>query len=214
MVLGGIGNQATFVSGGNNMNQADFNRDITLSPELYDKAVREGLLLQFDMPVRSMGTLQIGVAVRDVATSRIGTAREVVVVPNLRNKQLALSGILMGHDLGTPEGFEITIRRFSAGENVRFAWAIYNATLDQSTNKASVAVLTYIYRDGKRVNSPKISVDMTNQTDPTRVSMSATLRLENHLEPGNYYLQLIAQDKLRDEKAPLAIQWIDFEIVK
>jgi hypothetical protein len=199
---------------GSNMNNANYNRDITLSPELYKKAESEGLLLQFDMPVRITGNLQVGVAVRDVATSRIGTAREVVFIPNLRNKQLALSGILMGHDKGTPEGFDIAIRKFRAGTRVRFACEIYNAIINQSTNKASVMIQAHIYRDGKRWSSPPLTIDASNPNDRQRGTVSAVLPLNSDLEPGNYFLKLVAKDMLGNEKTPLASQWIDFEIVK
>ena len=72
-----------------------------------------------------------------------------------------------------------------------------------------------LYRDGKQVfSSPIMPVDTTKQADLARIVTTGVLSLNPELEPGPYYLQIIATDTLAKEKHSQAVQWIDFEIVK
>jgi hypothetical protein len=40
------------------------------------------------------------------------------------------------------------------------------------------------------------------------------MRLQQDLEPGNYYLQVVITDKAAKAKQPPVTQWVNFEIVK
>jgi hypothetical protein len=72
-----------------------------------------------------------------------------------------------------------------------------------------------LYRDGKQVlSSPPMQLDTKNQADLVRLVVTGVFRLNPELEPGHYFLQLIATDSLAKEKQEHAKQWIDFEIVK
>lgn len=201
---------------GNNgivVDQSTFNRELTLTSEMHQKALREGILLTLDTPIRNPGAYQIKVATRDTANSRIGSAGQYVIVPNLRNKQLALSGIQMEREEGA--SLETITRRFRVGSNVRFTFAVYNAVLNESTRLPKVSVQAVLYREGKKVfTGPTLAVDGTNQSDLARLAVSGLLRLETGLEPGNYYLQLVATDLESKDKEDKGIQWIDFEIVR
>jgi hypothetical protein len=208
---------------GNNgavVDQATYDRAINLRGETYEKALREGLMLQFDIPVKRPGAYQVRVATRDVPTSRVGAVGQFVEVPDLGNHRLALSGIVMD---GVPEStgsggrdsVNAAVRRFTSGSSVRFACGIYNAVVDQTTHLPKVVLQVQLFREGKQVlSSPIMPVDASNQSDLARLIATGVLRLNPDLEPGNYFLQLIATDLLTSDKQAPAIQWIDFEIVK
>lgn len=53
-----------------------------------------------------------------------------------------------------------------------------------------------------------------NQPDLARLLTTGVMRLQDDLEPGNYYLQVVITDKAAKHKQPPVTQWVDFEIVK
>jgi VWFA-related protein len=197
------------------VDQATHTRELKLTANVYEQAMREGILVNFDTYIKKPGPYQMRVAVRDLTTSRIGSASEFIAVPDLNNKQLALSGILMTQESGVAANLELTARHFTSGMNVQFSARIYNAIRDPATQRLQVALQANLYRDGKRVlTGPSLPVDAANQNDLQRLAVSSVLRLPSDLEPGNYYLQLVATDLLSKQKENQAIQWMDFEIVK
>jgi VWFA-related protein len=205
---------------GNNgaiVDQQTFNRRLSLSREAYQQALREGITLNIELPLKRPGAYQVRVAALDVASAKVGSAGQFVQVPDLANHKLALSGIVMGAvQAGAAESrTNPVIRRFPVGTTVRFACGIYNAVLDPGTQLPNVTLQIQLYRDGKQVlTSPPMTVDSKNQPDQTQLIATGVLQLGNELAPGSYYLQLIATDTLVKDKPARAVQWIDFEIVK
>ena len=209
---------------GNNGAVADqqtFDRTISLRGDTYEQALREGIMFHLDLPVRRPGAYQVRVAARDIATSKVGAAGQFVEIPDLNNRQLALSGIVLGGatdgDSGNAKESKMgpTVRRYSSGSNVRFGFGIYNALIDPASHQPNVTIQMQLYRDGKQVfSSPIMPVDTTKQADLARIVTTGVLSLNPELDLGPYYLQIIATDTLAKEKHSQAVQWIDFEIVK
>ena len=212
----------TMIFGNNGaiVDQATYDRTIQLRGDTYEKALREGLMLQFDIPVKRPGAYQVRVAARDIPTSRIGAVGQFVEVPDLGNHRLALSGIVMDGQLNTTpsagrESVNAAVRRFPSGSNIRFACGIYNALADQATHLPKVVLQVELFREGKHVlSSPIMPVEASNQSDLARLVATGVLSLGPELEPGNYFLRLVATDLVTKEKQEQAVQWIDFEIVK
>lgn len=197
----------------------------SLPEEDYERALREGMRIRFDMPAKRPGGYQMRVAARDVASSRIGSAGQFVAVPNLKNKQLAASGIVLRGvadvvetDMNTTEvaGATPAVRRFFPNTDLYFAVVVYNAVIDPVLRRPNLVIESKLFRDDKRVYSyPAFTVDPGPQPDLERIFISQVLRLGANLEPGHYYLQLAITDKLiKDKEQPPVIQWVDFEIVK
>jgi hypothetical protein len=201
--------------------QQTFDRTISLRGDTYEQALREGIMFHLDLPVRRPGAYQVRVAARDVATSKVGAVGQFVEIPDLNNGQLALSGIVLGGaidgDSSNAKEAKVspTVRRYPSGSNVRFGFGIYNALIDPASHQPNVTIQLQLYRDGKQVfSSPILPVDTKNQADLARIVTTGVLSLNPELEPGSYYLQIIATDALTKEKHSQAMQWIDFEIVK
>jgi VWFA-related protein len=209
-----------FGSNGVIVDQQTFDRKISLKGETYERSLREGLVLHFDLPIKRPGAYQVRIAALDVTSAKVGAVGQFVEVPDLANHRLALSGIVMGAapDAKSDPGATVVNpanRRFTSGSNVRFGVAIYNASVDPTTNQPNLNLQVQLYRDGKQVlSSPPMQVDTRNQTDLAHLVSSGVLRLNPELEPGFYYLQVIATDSAIKDKESKAIQWIDFEIVK
>ena len=195
---------------------------VSLSEKDYEQALIEGIRIRFDMPAKRPGAYQVRVAARDVVSSRLGSAGHVVVVPNLNNKRLAVSGIVLRGvtDVADPDakavaGVSPAVRRFSPDSDLYLAFMVYNASIDRAVGQANLAIEGKLFRDGKRVHTyPRATIDASNQTDPMRIFVTRVVRLGADLEPGHYYLRLEIIDQAVKEKPPMAIQWVDFEIVK
>jgi VWFA-related protein len=212
------------IFGDNGRVEEQIQHDAVMSlPEAdYQRAVREGIRIRFDMPAKKPGAYQLRVAARDVASSRIGSAGQFVGVPNLKNKHLAVSGIVLrgvtdisDTESGAVASVSPALRRFVPNSEMQFALVVYNAAIDPAIGRPNLVMETKLFRNDKRVQSyPAVPVDMTNQTDPGRIFATRIVQLGANLEPGNYYLLVEITDKTTKDKQPPIAQWIDFEIVK
>jgi hypothetical protein len=195
---------------------------VSLTQEEYQQALTDGIRIRFDMAVRRPGAYQVRAALRDVVSSRIGAAGQFVSVPDLTNKRLAISGVLLQGAVGPrqPGVMETTVaavgaRRFVSNSDLYSSCVIYNASLDPATKRPNLKIEPKLFRDGKRVFAyPDVQVDTANQTDLTRILVHLQFRLADDLEPGHYYLQLAVTDNALKGKPQPVVQWVDFEIVK
>ena len=183
---------------------------ISLSDAEYATAKKNGLGLSVDIPVKRSGSFQVRVAIRDRKSQKLGSAGEFVAVPDLKNKRLAVSGIVLSSASHEQEAMSNTVaRRFNTNTDLEYGYVVYNAL-----QFAKPVMETKLFRDGKVVYSgPEAPVQVTGQPDPERVLASGKVRLGPDLEPGFYYLQVLITDKDAKSKAPPVVQWIDFEIV-
>ena len=200
-------------------------RDVVLSmgETEYQQAMRDGLpdavRLRMDLPAKKPGSYQVRIAVRDRTSSKIGSAGQFVAVPDLNDKRLALSGIVLrsvsrastqAAVMATPPA-----RRFAANSDLYFAFVVYNAALNQATQLPNLTMETKLFRDGKVVGLPSVTpIEIKNQADLSRLLINGGIRLNPDLEPGDYYLQVVITDKAARDKQPPITQWVDFQIVK
>jgi hypothetical protein len=187
---------------------------ISLPENEYAAAIKNGLGLSVDIPVKRNGAFQVRVAIRDRKTSKIGSAGEFVSVPDLKNKRAAVSGIVLGdgsRGRSEQEALANTVaRRFDLHTDLDFVYVIYNAL-----QFAKPVMETKLFRDDKVIYSgPETPIQITGQPDPERVVVNGKVRLSPDLEPGFYYLQVVITDKDAKGKALPVVQWIDFEVVK
>jgi len=197
-------------------------REVRLRADQFDRVIGEGLTYQYDVPIKKPGAYQFRVAVRDSASARLGTAREFIEVPDLKKKQLVISGITVSSYIDSSNSALLAfnqlsnpaIRRLKSGTSLLFGYAIYNAKVGK-TNAAPLTTQAKIFRDGKPVyEGPVKPVDFANQKDLERIPIGGGVQLGSALEPGEYLLQIVVTDPAAKEKQRTASRWIDFEIVK
>lgn len=205
---------AIFGDNGAVVQQLSRGATLTLSQSEYEEALRHGIALTIDMPVKRPGAYQVRVAARDRKSSRIGSTGQFVGVPDLSKDRLAVSGIVLGtEEASGPQGVGTManpgMRRFERNSRLYFAYMLYNAS--QGQNLVSQAKL---FRDGKNVFSgPEMPIDTASQTTQGHVFAPGVVQLGTDLEAGSYYLQIVVTDK--SAKKPVAlVQWVGFEIVK
>jgi hypothetical protein len=107
------------------------------------------------------------------------------------------------------------VRQFLQKTVVDYAGVIFNARLDKATRQPQVVAQIKLYRDGQLVFAGKeLPASLSAGGDPKRILYGGRFLLGTNLAPGDYVLQVIVNDTLRDDKRRTATQWIDFEIVK
>jgi hypothetical protein len=73
---------------------------------------------------------------------------------------------------------------------------------------------TSLFRDGQRVGTEtETAVSAVKQEDLGRLFTTGMVKLDQTLEPGSYYLQVVITDKAARNQQPPITQWVDFEIV-
>jgi VWFA-related protein len=193
---------------------------------------KNGLIYTTDVPIKKAGSYNFRVAVRDGSNKQIGSAGQVIEVPDLSNGNLFLSGLTVSAvdqngkfvtpSSVTPENaLSLTastsvpaIRQFPRNTILAYAYTLYNAHLDKTTQQPNLSLQLNLYRGGKLISegAPQ-PVKLESQADLTRISDYGYLRLKANVEVGDYALQVIVKDLLAKGKNQSASQWIDFEVV-
>jgi len=206
------------VFGDNGMvvNQSTRSATLNLSQSDYEYALRNGLQIVFDIPVKRAGSYQVRIAARDRSSSHIGSAGQFVAVPDLTKKKLAVSGIVLGtardttgHGLANPGA-----RRFAPDSDLHFAFALFNAASERGVPR-NLVMQAKLFREGKNIYSaPEAPVTGVDKADPSRFIVTGSIALAPDLEPGTYYLQVVIKDSDSKAKSAALVQWIEFEVEK
>ena len=202
-----------FGDNGGIVDQLSRGATLNLSDADYEHVMRNGLGMGFDMPVKHPGAYQMRVAARDKSSSKLGTAGQFVVVPDLKNKRLAVSGIVLGAGGANQTIANQGARRFLSNTDLYYACKLYNAT-NKNGKLRNLVMNVMLFRDGKIVYSGPEAPIVADQSDLNRLPVGGGIRLGPQLEPGFYYLQVVIRDNDAKEKTASVAQWVDFEIVK
>ena len=210
--------------------------------DAYQLAQQQGLIYTLNVPLHSGGAYQLRVAVRDLGSKRVGSASQFVEVPDLKKKQLALSGIVVaGLDPAATSAARLApisasdpatgdkpgtlssereaqanpaVRRLRPGMTLNYAYSIYNAARDKHTSRAQLQTQVRLFRGTQLVYTGKVMVLDTDAPANTQpISAAGTVQLGANEKPGDYFLQVIVTDLLADQKHNTTTSWIDFEIL-
>lgn len=215
----------TFGIDGKPIDQVLKNYTIQVDEKTYQRILERGFV--YDLPVRleKAGAYQFRIALRDAETGKVGSASQFIEVPNLKEKKLWVSNVML-------EGFSIdeikkgvskeqeninraytdtTLREFASPVVLRYGAVIYNAV----GKSPQLSIQTRLFSDDKIVaESKKQPVSINNQTDLKRIDLLGAFTLGNDLPIGDYVFQIIITDELAREKKQIATQTVDFAIVE
>ena len=200
--------------------QVNEDRKLKLAAKDYERATRDGIVYEMDVPVKKPGAYQLRVAVRDAASAKLGSAAQLVEVPALVTNKIALSGITLSTEGETsrptsdsPGGdiANLATRRFRSSSNLFYGYVVYVGRARKSTDVPALLAEVRLFRDGALVYGGEAkAIDIAGQDDFERITAGGGLRL-NSLTPGTYVLQLTVKDQSGNRGA--ATQLIDFEVV-
>jgi VWFA-related protein len=208
---------------------------LAVATELYREWMNKGFVYQITLPIKKPGAYQLRVALRDEQGEKVGAASQFVEVPDLKNDRLVLSGIRL--QSVTPDQIkeivkgqqpagnqnqteapdpqtDTALRRFRRAVFLQYAYAVYNAKLDQ-TKSPRLQAQVRVFRDGKIFFEGKpVMLDPNGQTDAERLRFNGAISLPADMDLGEYVLQIILTDTLAKDNRRIASQWIDFEVIK
>jgi len=197
----------------------------------YEHFLRDGFVYSMSVPIKVPGAYQLRVALRDSSSERLGSDSQFVEVPDARKKQLTVSGFAVQRvdQFSGPEGTSNTnyqtgpntprggpaVRRFDARDVLTYSYLIYGERRSSATGAPDLWSQIRLFRAGKEVFTGKETPVTTSQrSSGGGVVAVGTFRLEERLEPGEYFFEIIVIDKLAPVEKQLSDQWIDFELVK
>ncbi|MBA3633589.1 MAG: VWA domain-containing protein [Acidobacteria bacterium] len=208
----------------------EFNRTHTFKIEAAAMPLikQNGLIYTTDVPIKKAGNYNFRLAVRDAGSKMLGSASQIIQVPDLKKSKIFLSGLTVSQvdangkfvapSAVKPENaLSLTdsaatpaIRRFRPNSILAYAYTLYNARADKTTNQPKLTVQVNLYRDGKIISEGKPQTpELEKPSDPSRINDYGYLRLNANIEKGDYALQIIVKDLLTNETTS---QWIDFEV--
>lgn len=196
-----------------------------------DAMMQKGFVYVLIMPMKTPGVYQYRVAVRDKTSGKIGSAAQILDVPDLNKRKLALSNLAVENvsmaiwqniasgKVGSGPGqvqvpstllYDTVLRQFKPGSVLRYGFEVYNAKADGSMPKLETQAKIFQNRS-TIVEGNLNKVDVSAQKDPQHVKVSGAIMLKDTLTPGDYVLQLTVFDRSGKQSA---IQILPFEIVK
>ncbi len=197
----------------------------------YETMLRRGFMYVLIMPVKKPGVYQYRVAVRDAETGKIGSASQIIDVPNLAKKKLALSNLAVENvsmgiwqniaagRVGNKPGqmqvastllYDTVLRQYKPGTVLRYGFEIYNAKSDSDPPRLE-SQARILQNNAVVIEGNLNKIDVSAQADPRHVKVSGALLLKDTLQPGDYILHVTVFDRSGKQSA---MQLFPFEIVK
>ena len=181
-------------------------RIVTTAPDLESSKHFQNDIL-FSYPAKlAPGLYQIRVAAHDDKGNKTGGAHAWIEVPDLTQKKLAMSSLLLGERSqttmlvsnpggGSPVAVSAS-HHFQRESNLRFLIFAYNAALSPADQKPDVAVQVQIIRDDQPVLTTTLrKVSSEGAADPERLPYAAEVSLAE-LTPGRYLIKITLIDRV------------------
>jgi VWFA-related protein len=154
------------------------------------------------------GLYQVRVAARDGLSGRVGTAKSWIQIPNLSEKKLTLSSIVVGERLASSPAEVIgagrlfsnqiplnITRRFKTDSYLRCLVFVYNSTRSGAERLADVAIQVQVLRNNKPVITTAVKqLPAQPGQDQDRLPYASEISLKG-LAPGRYVLSISAIDR-------------------
>ena len=164
--------------------------------------------ITFTYPARlPPGLYQVRAAARDDKSGRVGSMHGWIEVPDLTNKQLSMSTILLGErtqpkvtnvsdsNPASPVALSAS-HRFNRESTLRFLIFAYNTLLSPADQKPDVAVQVQVIRDDQPVLTTALrKITTEGVADLTRLPYAAEIPM-NEMLPGRYLLQVSVIDRV------------------
>ena len=184
-----------------------------LSEEEYQRALSNGISYTASTQAPP-GYYQVRLVVREVSTGKIGSVSRYFEVPDLSNKQLMMSSIVLygmnptGADKN-PQQLSPT-RVVSRKQDLRYAVVVYNAKLEG--NKPAAKSQLMISQNGKLLFKEPEQPIQTPGSAAGQFIKVGQLGLSK-VNPGRYVLTLVVTDPLADKKRQIISRSVDFTVV-
>jgi VWFA-related protein len=211
---------------------------IDVKNEIYERMLKEGFIYYFTLPVKQAGAYQMRVAIRDQTSGKIGSVNQLIGIPKLKNKEMALSGIALDNipyqkwnagvrstggkmfitaNDGQEDLSSLTDtarRKFKRGSVLRYGLEIYNATTKKK-DKSNLYFRTRVFLDNKVVYEGKdFFIDVRRVAKKGVRPIEGAINIGTDILSGNYTLQIIVTEQLGKKNRQIATQFVQFEVIE
>ena len=186
---------------------------------------KNGIRFFMLLPVKRPGFYTVRIVVMDMKSGNIGSAWQLVEVPDLKNKALALSSVFMitsDEDLAwvntdataeqlakglffptvvKGEARTPALRTYKPGDDLRVFAALYNAD-SKAIARNEIEAQTVLYKDGAEYlrGEARLITKEEDAKSPNGIPILRKLTIGEGMPPGDYTLQLLVIDKKVREK--------------
>lgn len=185
-----------------------------LSEEDYQRALASGISYTASTELPP-GYYQVRLVVREIKTGNTGTVSRYFEVPDLANKQLTMSSLLLyavnptGGNKTAPEQLSAA-RTISRKQDLRYAGIVYNAKLDNG--KPRIRVRLIISQGDKMLFQEPEQPFESPGGAPGQFVKLGQIGLSK-VPAGRYVLTLVITDPLADKKRQTVARSVDFTVV-
>jgi len=185
-----------------------------LTEETYQRALATGISYTASTQLPA-GYYQVRLVVREESTGKMGTVSRYFEVPDLSNKQLTMSSILLyevspaAGNTNAPEQLSAA-RVISRKQELRYAAVVYNAKLE--SGKPQVRSRLIISQGGKALFQEPEEPVKTPGGGAGQLVRVGQLGMSK-VSPGRYVLTLVVTDPLADKKRQTVSRSVDFTVV-
>jgi hypothetical protein len=225
----------TFGDNGTVIGQFNFRQTLQVKESGFERILKNGFAYNVMLPVKKPGAYQLRTALRDLGSGKVGSASQFIEVPDIKKDRLMTSGLLLkampaeqyAKNLPTAEQAaydrvddtdpiaSTAVRKFQLGTAMIYGLFVYNAKIDSKTSKPLLMFRVRLFRNGELIfTGDDEPIDVGDQKDVKRLGASGAIQLGSNMAPGEYILQIVVKDLLRNDKKRIATQWMDFEIVE
>lgn len=212
---------------------------IDVKNDVYERMLKEGFIYYFTLPVKEAGAYQMRVAIRDKGSNKIGSANQIIGVPKLKNKDIALSGIALDNipyrkwnegvrssrgrittsendvEEDLPTMTDSALRKFKRGTVLRYGLEVYNAGINKRKKNTELLFRTRVFHDNKVIyegNDTYVDTQDLSKTEPKEIA--GAINVGTEIGYGSYVLQIIVTEKIKKKDKQIATQFIQFEVTK
>ena len=184
---------------------------IHLTGERLAEMRRSGILYSISYEAGKPGPYHIRMAVREKSTGLVGTASQFLLAPNIEQKRLALSGIIVKGYADFPNSGEVEqpwLSLLQLGNGIEWRAQVFHPKLKKGTPSLKAALR--LYRDRELVTESSPVPIETQGRDQTTVDISGNVWLASITAPGEYTLQVIVTDG--NDKSKSVAQTVTFQV--
>jgi VWFA-related protein len=184
-----------------------------LSEEDYQRALATGISYTASTELPP-GYYQVRLVVREITMGNTGTVSRYFEVPDLTNKQLTMSSLLLyavnpnGGNKSAPEQLSAA-RTISRKQDLRYAGIVYNARLESGKPRLRVRL---IISQGNKMLFQEPEQAFESPGAPGQFVKLGQIGLAR-VPVGRYVLTLVITDPLADKKRQIVTRSVDFTVV-
>lgn len=187
---------------------------LNLTPEGWAKISQTGVNYTIPHPTSEPGLYQVRIAVRDVVSGDLGSASQILEIPDLKKKNLALSALLLHspEENASPLSGPAT-RVFTRGRSIEWMTEVYNPKVASKSKAPQLYASVRLYREGVLAVELPYAPLGYQPIPGGHAFVQGRVPLDSNLEPGDFMIELRVIDEPPGLNVKPAVQRASLEVL-